>query len=142
MNGATQVINLAAGYLAPAFRGRRVRSFTDLIELFACLFNLLRQASGSAVCAILSDVDSRLDHLRNQLSGKAWHTAVARIREHPFMGLIEQDPLTARAIFRHMRSFTMASPNSAVLILFMPAASSTDSTTRLRARPSRRRSQC
>src|SRR5208282_4713789 len=100
MNGATQVINLAAGYLAPELRGRRVRSFTDLVALLDSLFNLLRQASGSAVFAILSDVDSRLDDLRNHLSAKAWNIAVARIRQHPIMCLIEQDPLTARCLLR------------------------------------------
>jgi hypothetical protein len=100
MNGATQVINLAAGYLAPELRGRRVRSFTDLVALLDGLFSLLRQASGSAVFAILSDVDARLDDLRNRLGAKAWKTAVARIREHPFMCLIEQDPLTARSLLR------------------------------------------
>ncbi len=100
MNGATQVINLAAGYLAPELRGRRVRSFTDLVALLDGLFSLLRQASGSAVFAILSDVDARLDDLRNRLGAKAWKTVVARIREHPFMCLIEQDPLTARSLLR------------------------------------------
>lgn len=98
MNGATQVINLAAGYLAPEFRGRRVRSFTDLVELLGSLFNLLRQASGSAVFAILSDVDARLEYFRNHLSAKAWHAAVTRIRQHPFMSLIKQDPVTEHGL--------------------------------------------
>lgn len=71
MNGATQVINLAAGFLAPEFRGRRVRSFTDLVELLDRLFSLLRQAAGSAVLAILSDLESRLDHLRKHLGARA-----------------------------------------------------------------------
>ncbi len=68
MNGATQVINLAAGYLAPEFRGRRLRSFADLVELVACLFGLLREAADCSIFALRDDLEHRFETVRKAVA--------------------------------------------------------------------------
>lgn len=114
MGSAAQIINLTAGYLAPEFRRRQVRSLPELLALLDLIFKLLRQASGSAVFAMLDDLNTHLIELRARLPFAEWHAATQRIRQHPIMELILQDPLTCRGL-RCPRGYT---PDAVLLDLF------------------------
>jgi hypothetical protein len=77
MNGATQIINLAAGYLAPELRARRARSFADLLQLVMAVLDLLHHASTSAVIAMTSDLVASFASWRDYLARDFWLTAPA-----------------------------------------------------------------
>ncbi len=60
MGNATQVINLAAGFLAPAFRANRVRSLRDLGLLLSALGAILYLAATSAAATLRENSISRI----------------------------------------------------------------------------------
>ena len=64
MGNATQVINLAAGFLAPAFRANRVRSLRDLGLLLSALGAILYLAAISAAATLRENGISRIGMLQ------------------------------------------------------------------------------
>jgi hypothetical protein len=59
MNGTTQIINLAAGYLGPELRCRRISGWRDLVELIRSLVALVGQIGAVIVFATLHDLGMR-----------------------------------------------------------------------------------
>ena len=70
MGNVTQVINLAAGFLAPAFRTNRVRNLSDLGRLLSALSAILYLAATSAAATLGENCISRIGTLQG-LSTKA-----------------------------------------------------------------------
>jgi hypothetical protein len=70
MGNATQVINLAAGFLAPTFRTNPVRSLRDLGRLLSALGAILYLAAASAAATLRENSISRVEALQG-LSTKA-----------------------------------------------------------------------
>jgi hypothetical protein len=70
MGNVTQVINLAAGFLAPAFRTNRVRSLRDLGRLLSALGAILYLAATSAAATLRENRIGRSGTLQD-LSTKA-----------------------------------------------------------------------
>jgi len=70
MGNATQVINLAAGFLAPTFRTNRVRSLRDFGRLLSALGAILYLAATSAAVTLRENWIRRIEALQG-LSTKA-----------------------------------------------------------------------
>ena len=64
MGSTTQVINFAAGFLAPAFRANRVRSLRDLGRLLSALGEIFYFAANSATAALRESCAVRIETLR------------------------------------------------------------------------------
>ena len=87
----------AAGAEPPRFGESQVRSLSDLQSLLSRTYAGLRAVNeGPAVAPMVDDLVNGLADFRAHSTTDAWKSIVERLRKHPVLELMHQDPYTHR----------------------------------------------
>lgn len=98
---------LTRTWTATALRGIRhehapgqVRSLSQLQELLGHIYRELRNDAGDGIAVLMDELANGVADLRAHTGADGWKAAVEKMRRHPLISLLHQDPFTHRGFHK------------------------------------------